>query len=238
MNIQKTLEAIELFYGSPMAMMSDCLRGFLIAKPGYDLMAADFSAIEARALAWLAGEEKVLKVFRGHGKLYEHEAAGIYKVAIEDVTSDQRQMGKVAVLALGYGGGKGAFARMAKNFELVVKEATAEEIKHAWRASNPRIVKFWYDLERAAMNAVRSPRTKFKVRDITYIAAGSSLYCFLPSGRAICYMYPKLQIVETPWGAEKESLTYMFTDSNTHKWIRVGTHGGKLAENVTQAVAR
>jgi len=246
-------QELNMFYGPVLDALSDCLRGMIVAPEGMDLVAGDFSSVEAGVLAWLAGEERVLDIFRTHGKIYEHAAAGIYHVAMDEVTKSQRQIGKVAVLALGYGGGVGAFQSMAKNYGIKVKDAEAEEIKKAWRVAHPNIVQYWHDVEDAAIRALTTGETTQAgdaPRHVNFKKAGSFLWCKLPSGRVLCYPYPELRIVTTPWGAEKEALTYMtvvdparklkiLEDANASgSWKRISTYGGSLAENVTQAVAR
>lgn len=231
-------DGLEIFYGNVMDVLSDCLRGFITARKGHDLIAADFSAIEARVIAWLAGEEKVLDIFRTHGKIYEHAAAGIYRKPIDKITKDERQIGKVAVLALGYQGGVGAFQTMAKAYGVKVPDAQADAIKTAWRESHPHIVKFWYALEEAAISAVLNPGMKFQVRGITYLVKGSWLLCKLPSGRVLTYPYPKIAQFEVPWGGTKGGLTYKAVDSVSKKFDTQKAYGGLLAENVTQAVSR
>lgn len=235
---------IDMMYGPTMDAMADTLRGMMTAAPGHDLVAVDFSAIEARVLAWLAGEEKVLDIFRTHGKIYEHAAAGIYRVLMEEVTKDQRQIGKVAVLALGYGGGVGAFQSMARVYGVKVPDHEADEIKKAWRDAHPRIVNYWYGLEDAAMRALRTGQPEdvapfgCEARRVTFKRAGSFLWCKLPSGRVLCYPYPKIAERETPWGEMKEAVHYMTVNGTTNKWEETSSYGGFWAENVTQAVAR
>lgn len=244
---------LDVMHGPALDALADSIRGMIVAPEGYDLLAVDFSAIEARVLAWLAGEESVLDIFRTHGKIYEHAAAGIYHVPMAEVTKAQRQIGKVAVLALGYGGGVGAFQSMAKNYNVKVKDAEADEIKGAWREAHPRIVNYWYRIEEAALCALQTG-SKAEAgpngRQVTFKKAGSFLWCKLPSGRCLCYPYPEIRTVTTPWGAEKDALTYMTMtdparkqkllpdDNASGKWQRISTYGGSLAENVTQAVAR
>jgi DNA polymerase len=202
----------------------------------------DFSAIEARVLAWLAGEEKVLDIFRSHGKIYEHAAAGIYQKDMDDVTKDERQIGKVAVLALGYGGGIGAFQSMAKVYGVKVEDETADGIKLAWRAAHPNIVQYWKDLEQAAIDAIDWPGMNHKAgpkgREVIFRKEGSFLWCKLPSGRVLCYPYATIQPKPVPWGGTKPVVHFWCVNGTTKKWEETTTYGGSLAENVTQAVAR
>jgi len=161
---------IEMFYGSPAQAISDCLRGFLISDLGKDLIVCDFSSIEARVLAWLAGQEQTLEIFRTHGKIYEAAAADIFKIPIDQVTKEQRQLGKVAVLALGYQGGRAAFQSMAKAYNVVIPDEQANFIKDMWRFVNKETVQFWYDLERAASCAIRYPGKQYTVnKKIKYL---------------------------------------------------------------------
>ncbi len=240
LSLPNAAELITKKQGSPLSVISDCVRGFLRARPGFKFIAADFSAIEARVLAWLAGEERVLDIFRTTGKIYEHAAAGIYQKPMSEITKDERQIGKVAVLALGYGGGKGAFKTMARGYGVDVGDEQADNIKNAWRAANPHIVRYWYELNDAAMLAFVSPgkhAAGHPGRQVTFLKNGSFLWCRLPSGRVLCYPYPKIESVETPWGEMKDALTYMSVNSVTKNWERTKTYGGKLAENITQAVS-
>lgn len=229
-------------YGPNMSAVSSILRAFITASPGRTLLGADFSSIEARALAWLSGQEDVLEIFRGHGKIYEHSASQIYRKPIEKITKEERQIGKVAVLALGYGGGKGAFQSMARNYGVTVSDDKAEDIKKNWREANSKIVRYWRELEDAALQAVRDPGKKMsagpKGREVTFLKKGIALWCRLPSGRLLSYPYVKEEVVTTPWGAEKDAVTVMTELSPSRKWGREPMHGGIFAENVTQAISR
>lgn len=232
---------LDIMYGAPMDVAASCLRGMIIPSDGRDLVAADFSAIEARVLAWLAGEEKVLEIFRTHAKIYEHAAAGIYKKEMADVTKAERQIGKVAVLALGYGGGVGAFQSMARVYGVKVADDSADAIKKAWREAHPSIVRYWYDLEGAAINAVELGvvcKAGPKGRQVALKTDGSFLWCRLPSGRVLCYPYPAVKARATPWGEDKQALHFWSVNGVTKKWEETATYGGSLAENITQAVAR
>lgn len=234
-------DEIDMFYGPVMDALADSVRGMIVANPGHDLVAMDFSAIEARVLAWLAGQENVLDIFRTHGKIYEHAASGIYRKDIGAVTKAERQIGKVAVLALGYGGGVGAFQSMARVYGVKVDDPLADEIKRAWREAHPRIVHYWHDLESAAINAVELGcvcKSGSAGRQVAWKKVGSFLWCRLPSGRVLCYPYPSIKPVATPWGEQKPALHFWGVNGVTKKWEEQHTYGGSLAENVTQAVAR
>jgi DNA polymerase bacteriophage-type len=231
-------ELLSMLYGTPLSVISSCLRSLITAPTGGELIAADFNAIECRVLAWLAGEQSVLDIFNGHGLIYEHAAAGIYNVPMEKVTSDQRQIGKVAILALGYQGGVGAFQTMAKAYGVEVSDSKAEDIKAAWRKANPNIVRYWYELQAAAIEAVYDNSRAYKAgpqgREVAFRKSGDFLLCRLPSGRLLTYPFPELVV----GNFGREVLQYKGVDSFTKKWQNIQTYGGKLCENITQAVAR
>lgn len=247
MNTQTRRDQIDLFYGAPLSALSDCIRGFLISRKDHDLIAADFSNIEGRVLAWLAGEEWKVKAFedfdQGKGDdIYKISAVRIFGCQLKDIDFWKRLIGKVAELACGYQGGVGAFQSMAKQYLVKVEDEKAEEIKTAWRAAHPNVVRYWYELEKISLMACEKPNQIFQTgsprSQIRYRKSGSFLFCQLPSKRALCYPYPEIKEVTTPWGTKKEALTYMSENSLTKKWERHTAYGGLLAENVTQAVAR
>lgn len=228
---------LDMMYGEPMQLVSDCLRGMLIADEGKEFICCDYSNIEGRVLAWLAGEDWKVRAFEefdeGIGPdMYLLAYAKGFNCSIEEA-KPHRQIGKVMELALGYGGGVGAFQTMARGYGVKVTNDRAEELKQAWRRAHKKVVSFWYDLERAALRAVKEGGVH-KARGIAFKVSGSFLWCQLPSKRLLCYPYP--QIGEGTFG--NEALTYMAVNGVTRKWERCATYGGSLAENVTQAVAR
>jgi len=234
--------ALDMYYGPPLDVISSCLRGMITAAPGHELIACDYSNIEGRVLAWLAGEDWKLEAFRAFDRgdgpdLYLVAASRIYGCEPKDA-KPHRQIGKVSELALGYQGGVGAFQSMAKIYGVKVPDDQADGIKTKWREAHPRTVKFWYALEEAAIAAVLNPGGIFsaghKGRPCKFRKVGSFIWCQLPSKRVLCYPYPR--IVEGKFG--RDAIQYMAVDGMTKKWDYTDTYGGSLAENVTQAVAR
>lgn len=269
--------AIDMIYGSPLTMLSKCLRSFFVAPPGKKLISGDWSNIEGRGQAWFAGEEWKLKAFRaadaktGPG-LYELAYSRMFNVPVESVKnpSEERQIGKVSELAFGYQGGVGSFHTMAKAYPEIsgkISDEQAEAFKEAWRDAHPAIAGVrvynertgrwfrrggvWKAIETAAISAVQNPGEKYTCgapgREATYLMAGSFLWCLLPSGRVICYPYPR--ILEGDFGPQ---LTYMcqpsqedrkkkkiiHDKSNAANWARVGTYGGALFNNIVQGFCR
>jgi DNA polymerase len=244
MTVEQAAATIELLYGSPLSAISDCLRSFIVPAPGKRFLICDFSSIEARVLAWLAGQEDVLEIFRKGGDLYKVAASKIYRIPVESVSKDQRQIGKVAVLALGYGGGKGAFQAMARGYGVKVSDRQADEIKKAWRYGNQKIEKYWWECEDAAKMAIKRPGQKWGAgaagRGVGYLVKGSFLFCRLPSGRVLSYPYPKIVEDWAPWDSSRmiETIRYKGQYTSGSKFEELKTYGGSLVENITQAVAR
>ncbi len=240
----KTCDAswVNFLYGNEMVALSSAIRSCVVPAPGKVLFVADYSAIEARVLAWLAGQDDIVQLFRKGADIYKYTAARIFNKRIEDVTADERQIGKVAVLALGYQGGVGAFHTMARAYGVIVSDEKAEDIKTEWRAANSHIRQFWYDVQNAAIRATQNVGDVYQVGYVAFKATKGRLWCRLPSGRKLCYHSPKVvpdtyvnkkgEIVDT------EKLVYLGNDSFTHNWGEISTYGGSLVENITQAVAR
>lgn len=234
-NLVKTGQfgALEYFFGNTPQVLSELIRTAFVPKEGCRFIVADFSAIEARGLSWLAGEEWRMEVFRTHGKIYEATAANMFHIPIESITktSPERQKGKQAELGCGYGGSVGALISMGA-LENGLKESELQDIIDAWRQANPKIVQFWYDIDRAAHRAIRTgqPQTVGKIC-IAY--QGGMMLIRLPSGRKLVYIRPRLE----PNRFGHMSITYEGIGVG-NKWERLETYGAKLVENITQGMCR
>lgn len=235
--------AVQMVYGEPLAVVSDCLRGMIRAAPGNRLYAADFSNIEGRVQAWVAGEHWKLAAFRdfdaGRGPdLYKVAYSRSFGIPTSEVDKDQRQVGKVMELALGYQGGVGAFQKMAAVYRVTVSDERADELKVAWREAHPNIVECWYDLENAAKAAIQNRGKVFTAGPVAFRVAGSFMFMRLPSGRSICYPYPCIVEKAVPWGGTRPTVSYKGLDSYTRQWTDCFAHGGLLFNNVVQGIAR
>lgn len=226
-------EEVELFYESTPNVLSELIRTAFVAKPGCRFIISDYSAIEARVLAWLAGEEWRLQVFETHGKIYEASASAMFHVPIEEITktSPLRQKGKISELALGYGGAVGALTSMG-----ALKMGLAEEelpgLVSTWRSANPHITAFWWAVDEAAVTAVRDKKPS-KVGRVSFEYKSGILFVTLPSGRKLSYVKPRMLL--NKFG--RKGLTYEGI-GESKKWMRLETYGPKLVENIVQAASR
>ena len=234
-------EVTKLSGQNMLTTLARMLRPTIVAENGNVLVWADYSAVEARALPWLSGTpdaEPLLDLFRKNEDVYKHAASGIYNLKASEVDKAQRQIGKVATLALGFQGGANAFRKMARAYGLKITDAAAEEIKVAWRLANPWAKTFWHDLEAAAILAVRHPGDVAEAGRIKYLMHGDMLYALLPCGRLIAYPEVELTEVEGKYGPQHR-LTALKASMHPKKgetaWPRVTLYGGILAENCTQA---
>lgn len=233
-------EALEILWDSVPDVLSQLIRTAFVAKPGHRFIVSDFSSIEARVLAWLAGEHWRLDVFNSHGKIYEASAAQMFGVPIESIDrgSDLRQKGKVAELALGYQGGPGALIAMGALEEGLTEEELPGLVE-AWRSASPNVVQFWRDVGSAAMDAVKYGRTTTVLigpeadMELRFEVKSGILRLRLPSGRHLHYVRPRIEINPR---FNRPGLTYEGYEQG--RWGRLWTYGGKLVENITQAVAR
>ena len=225
--------ALEMLYDSVPAVLSELIRTAFVPRPGQQFLVADFSAIEARVIAWLAGETWRNEVFASHGKIYEASASQMFHVPIEEITkgSPLRQKGKIAELALGYGGSVGALKAMGA-IEMGVAEEELRPLVAAWRAANPSIVRLWWEVDQAAMTAVKE-RTTTSTHGIRFTCKSGMLFITLPSGRQLSYVKPR--IGENRFGSE--CVTYEGVGA-TKRWERIETYGPKLVENIVQAISR
>ena len=239
----KNVNALKLIYGNVSDTLSQLIRTAFIPAPGNIFAIADFSAIEARIIAWLAGEQWRLDVFATHGKIYEASASQMFGVPIEKITKgnpeyELRQKGKIAELALGYQGSTGALLSMGA-VNMGIPEEELPEIVQRWRASNPRIVDLWYSAEKAAIHTVKTGqptgvRGLIFAREIDSKNKQDFLTITLPSKRKLYYAKPTLG--EGRFG--NEAIFYYGIDQESKKWTQIQTYGGKLVENCVQAIAR
>ena len=226
-------DMVESIYGNTPDILSQLIRTMLIAKPGCKFIVADFSAIEARVLAWLAGEEWRMEAFKNGEDIYCASASQMFGVPVvkHGINGELRQKGKVAELACGYGGAAGALISMGA-LDMGLSEEELPDLIDDWRNSNPKIVQFWWDIEKAAIETIKDHKER-QVGRIGVSFSNNTLWLQLPSGRRLAYVKPKLQ----PNRFGRLSITYEGLGQN-NKWCRIETYSGKLVENITQATAR
>lgn len=227
----RDLESLEMIFDSVPDTLSQLIRTALVAKPGCTFLVSDYSAIEARVIAYLAGETWRLEVFKNGGDIYCASASQMFHVPVEKhgVNGHLRQKGKIAELALGYGGGIGAM----KNFgadKMGMTDEEMQEIVNQWRVASPTIPKLWRDVEKAARSAIENPGRSYRINcGVVYRRDSNAMRCKLPSGRWLTYWEPRI---------EDEKIFFMGQNQTTRKWEKTDTWGGKLTENIVQAFAR
>ncbi|MBR3330689.1 MAG: DNA polymerase [Mogibacterium sp.] len=257
---QGDFETLETLFGEPAFVFSELVRTAFIPSPGCRFCVSDFSAIEARVIAWIAGEQWVLDAFRAGKDIYCETASMMYHVPVvkHGVNGELRQKGKIATLACGYQGGVGAMKAMDSSGS--IPEEEMQSIVDHWRQANPMIVKLWRDYEQSAKTAIKERRTvkrgirvpadnlderehmaggpvrPYSVREgvrVEFSYKNGNLLVRLPSGRRLCYYHARVR--QDGW---KESITYMGVNQTTKQWQEVETYGGKIVENIVQATAR
>ena len=228
----RDLETLELLYDSVPDVLSQLIRTAFVAKPGHTFLVSDYAAIEARVIAYLAGEKWRMDVFAEGGDIYCSSASQMFKVPVvkHGVNGHLRQKGKVAELACGYGGGVSALKAFGAD-KMGLTEPEMQDIVTQWRAASPTIPKLWRDVENAAKRALQNPGRTFTIPcGVKYYKDADALRCRLPSGRVLTY-----------WGARLDNdgkICFMGQNQTTRKWEKTDTWGGKLVENIVQAVAR
>lgn len=226
-------EMLDMMFGNVPNVLSELIRTVLIPKPNHRFIVADFSAIEARVLAWIAGEQWRIDTFKNGGDIYCASASKMFKVPVEKhgINGELRQKGKISELACGYGGSVGALKNMGA-VEMGVQENELQGLINDWRNANPHIVRFWYEVGNAAMKAIKE-KTTVPLGKLVFAYERGILFIRLPSGRRLSYIKPR--IGTNRFGGD--SITYMGINS-AKKWDRLETFGGKLTENIVQGTAR
>ncbi|HVZ42984.1 MAG TPA: DNA polymerase, partial [Ramlibacter sp.] len=227
----------------PLEVLAMQLRPCLRAAPGHRFVCADFAAIEARVLAWLADERWLLEAFRKGADVYRLMAADIYHKPVDLIgkPSAERDMGKRVILGCGFGMGWKKFILTCAKDDVLIEDAAAQQIIDTYRDKNSRIKAFWYELERCAVAAVKAPGEKFYAAGgkLIFTKRGDYLWIALPGRtRALAYYKPRIVEKTTPWGSKQDAVRFWGEDSTTRKWMQIDLYGGLIAENIVQAVAR
>ena len=235
------LTAIELLFGEPLELLSTLLRPTLIPRPGREFIGGDLSQIEARILAWIAGDQAILTLFRHDSDVYKYVASQLFHLPLDQVTAAQRQAGKVADLAFGFGGAVGALQAMARQYGMpAFDEAEAERLVAAWRETHPLYLRMWKAFDGAAKAAVIHPGKPWRVAgavDLDYAYDGHHLYLRLPSGRLITYRDVRLEDRPAPWGEDLPTLIASGVNSLTKRYERYILSRVVLVENAVQGIA-
>lgn len=246
-------EIAKIFYPRLTATLSSMLRGGIIASSGKLLYVGDFASIEARVLLWCAGDDKGLQEYREGLDVYVTMAKTIYSSGDKTLTYDiifngykkedqkcvaMRQLGKTTILGLGFGMGLKKFIETCALQNIIVSESLLMVAHKAFRAKYPLVPKLWFDIERAAIGAVKYPNKRFKAGRCIWAIKGDFLTCALPSGRNLWYYKPEIQPAMTAWGESKDTLFHWGVDPKTRQWVLQSTYGAGLVENIVQAISR
>jgi DNA polymerase len=223
--------------GSVMRALSNALRGAICASTNKALFIADYASIEARVLLWIADDQAGLDIFRRHEDIYCEMATSIFKRPITKA-DNERQVGKQAILGLGYKMGAPKFQTTCAKVGITIDDDLAKSVVDAYRLKFWRVKQLWADMEACAVNAVMRPGRTFASGKIRWKVEGRFLYCTLPSGRRLAYPDPQLRPRPTPWGETRMTLTYKGINTYTRQWQRQPSYGGMLVENIVQAVSR
>ena len=250
--LAENYDAIDLFYPPPV-VISSMLRLMMVARPGHDFIAGDYSAIEARVLNWLAGQQDMVDLFRQYDAAekkdkekfdpYRHNGARLYRIELDDVKKfPHRQTGKFQELGCGYGMGHKKAVSAAKDvYGLIITETQAKEIVSNYRATHDKVVKFWEETDEAAKEAVLNPGrvvTFGALKNLRFVVKGAYLYLILPSHRALVYAAPRVVDRPTPWGEVRPAVEISAPNPKTKKWSRQVMYGGIWVENIVQALSR
>jgi DNA polymerase len=235
-------DILDLF-APPIVVVLSMLRAMLTARPGHELIAGDYAAIEARVLNWIAGQEDILELFRRGEDVYKYNAARLYNIPIEEVKKfPHRQTGKFQELACGYQmGWKKAVSAAKDVYGLDIEPEQAKEVVEGYRSTHPMVTQLWWDAENACLAAVREPgtvQTFGALKNLKATRRGGYLYIILPSGRPLVYPAPSIKERETPWGSLKDAVHFWGVNPRTHQWDELSLYGGLIVENIVQAVSR
>lgn len=232
------LEWLRSLYRNPMEIFANCLRSVITAPPGRELIWADYNAIETRVLFWVADHEDGVEAFRQGRDLYCEMASAIYKREIIKEDKFERQLGKTCILGAGYQMGGPKFQLTCKNQGIAIDEDMAKLAIKAYRETHSPVVQLWWNLEKAAIAAVRGKGKRFKINHTIWWTDSNFLFCELPSGRKLSYYGPEIHYKNTPWGEKRPSLHHWGVNGVTKKWDLGATYGGMLTENIVQAISR
>lgn len=235
------IETIEALYGNILELASALIRSVLRAPDGYTFFNADLSSIEARMTAWVAREEDILQAYRDGLDAYKVAAANMFGIKYEDVTKDQRQAGKIAVLACGFQGASAALLSMAANYDITFEKDEAQEIVNQFRAARPKLVKTWAAFGSAAASALNNPGSLIHVETnskFSFLMKDKFLFMQMPNGKLLAFPFPKYEMWKMPWGKMQMSITHMWINTQAGgKWERRAISGASLMQSAVQGLS-